>query len=155
MSAKPPPLPVHEPPQAPTIPASSRLRKPWVWLVGLLGVLLATAFLVLSLYTVQKLMKPNPALHAALQAAQQSPKAIAVLGQPIDYSKATTYSPQKGKTVVAEMVISIYGPKKAGMLSAEAEPRDGAWRITKLVLSVEGERAPIDLLTAAGEAAVP
>jgi hypothetical protein len=147
MSATPPPLPAHEPsqPQPPTVPASSRHRKPWVWLISLLGVLLITAFVLLMLHTVQKLMRPNPAFDAALLAAQQSPQAIAVLGKPIQYRKATTYRPQKGK-VVTKMEISIYGPKKSGFLSAEATPHKGAWRVTKLVLTVDGDGSPIDLL---------
>jgi Cytochrome oxidase complex assembly protein 1 len=147
MSATPPPLPGHEPsqPQPPTVPASSRHRKPWVWLISLLGVLLITAFVLLTLHTVQNLMQPNPALDATLLAVQQSPKAIAVLGKPIQYREATTYPPQKGK-VVTEVDISIYGPKKSGFLSAEATPHKGAWRVTKLTLTVDGHGPPIDLL---------
>lgn len=148
MSAMPPPLPVREQPQPQTAPpASLRHRKRWVWLVGLLAI----AFLLLSLHTARKLMRPNPAFDAALLAAQQSPQAIAVLGKPIQYSEATTHSPQNGKAVVAEMEISIYGPKKSGLLSVEAKPHKDAWRITKLVLTVEGDALPIDLLSTASD----
>lgn len=149
MPATPPPLPAQHPQQPlqpPTVPASSWHRKPWVWLASLLGVLLAVAFLLMSLHTVQNLMRPNPAFDAALLAVQQSPQAIAVLGKPIQYSEATTYSPEKGKAVVAKMEISIYGPEKSGYLSAEATPHKGAWRVTKLVLTLEGDGSPIDLL---------
>ncbi|MES2671547.1 MAG: hypothetical protein V4673_14175 [Pseudomonadota bacterium] len=45
-----------------------------------------------------------------------------------------------------EIDAEVSGPKHRGQFIAEVELRDGAWRPTRLALTLEGQSASIDLL---------
>jgi hypothetical protein len=48
-----------------------------------------------------------------------------------------------------EIDAGVSGPKHRGRLIAEVEQRDGAWRPTRLALTLEGQSASINLLAPA------
>jgi hypothetical protein len=100
-----------------------------------------------SLQTYQRMTRLNPALQGALQMMREAPRGIAILGQPIESHESMVRFAERGRSVFAEIKVSVSGPKDSGLLIAEAVKQDGVWRTTKLVLTVKDQSSPIDLLS--------
>lgn len=134
-----------------------RFRRHGFWAVplALVGLLLAAVF-VWSIYDVySRLSSPMPELDAVELATRTSPHAIAALGQPIRFDSSRVMLEEQAGARFREIDAEVSGPKNRGKLVAEAELRDGAWRPTRLALTLEGQPASIDLLAPADAAAEP
>lgn len=158
MSAPPPiPPPPIRNDAHPPISFGQRFRRHWYWAVpaSLVGLLVLAAY-VWSIYdTTRRLSRTPPALEAVLQATRASPQAIAALGQPIQSHDSYVSTEERGVTTFSEIEAGVSGPDHRGLLIAEAEKRDGVWHVTKLVLTMDGRPASIDLLAPADAAAEP
>jgi hypothetical protein len=77
---------------------------------------------------------------------QASPIATNVLGTPISTGFPTGTISYNGASGTAVLSFSASGPKAAGMVSLEAVKKDGAWRITRLTLKLDGRDGVIELV---------
>jgi type II secretory pathway component PulJ len=155
MTAPPPIPPPIKTVAHPPVSFGQRFRRHGFWAVPLAVVaLLLAAVVVRSIYdATRRLSRPLPALEAVLQTTRASPRAIAALGQPIQSHGSYVSNEERGATTFSEIEVSVSGPDNDGLLVAEAEKRDGVWRATKLVLTMDGQPASIDLLAPADPAA--
>lgn len=155
MTAPPPipPLPTRNDAHPP-VSFGRMLRRHGFWAVpaSLLGIALAAAF-AWSIYgTYSRLSSPMPELDAVKLATRTSPHAIATLGRPIRFDSSRVMLEEQADATFREIDAEVSGPMNRGQLIAEVEQRDGAWRPTRLALTLEGQSASIDLLAPADAA---
>ncbi len=78
-----------------------------------------------------------------------SPVATNVLGTPISTGFPTGKIALNGASGTAVLSFSASGPKASGVVFLEAVKKDGAWRITRLTLKLDGHDGVIDLVNGA------
>jgi hypothetical protein len=139
-----------------TQPEASERRRSWGKIVALgcgglavIGVLVVVGILVVVIGAVKR----SDVYRQAMQQAQESPAAVAALGEPIEAGWWVSGSVQtSGAAGTARLSIPVSGPQGEGKLMGEAVKTAGTWGFTQLRLAVEGSQ-PIDLLAADATAA--
>ncbi len=128
----------------------SWVQRHWKWLIpaGCLGLVVAVvAWGVFILAFVQAGMKRSGAYQDALAAAQSSPAARLVLGEPIEAGWWLTGSIDVNQSSGrADIAFPVSGPEGAGKLYAIGNKRAGRWTLELLELQVEGHDDRVDLL---------
>jgi hypothetical protein len=119
----------------------------WVVIGGSLLVVAAGAAVIGSIvFLVFGLLKSSDAYQIAVQAAQNDPRVIAQLGEPIRPGWWMSGSVEtSGSSGSADLQIPISGPQGSATVYAVAERRGGAWTFQVLACDVKetGERIPL------------
>ena len=139
-----------------TQPDAGGRRRSWGKIVALgcgalalIGVLVVVGILVM----VTGAVKRSDVYRQAMQQAQESPAAVAALGEPIEAGWWVSGSVQtSGSAGTASLSIPVSGPRGEGKLMGEAVKTADTWGFTQLRLAVEGSQT-IDLLAADATAA--
>jgi len=134
-------------------PRPSWWSRNWKWVVpviALAGILLA-AVPVAAIYFFAQFflhsMKSSGGYQEALAAARADPAVVQALGTPIkDGWFPSGNIESSGSTGESDLAIPVSGPNGSGTLYVRATKYMGDWRLTMLVLQVEGTGERIDLL---------
>lgn len=142
MDTKPPPLP--------STRSGGWWQRHWKWAVpalGVLGLSLFAAFVLLIVSAVFGMVKSSDAYKLALQRVQANPAATAALGTPIHEGWLVMGNIQvNGPSGAANLQIPVSGPAGEGDVFVEATKSAGAWNFKTLVLQLDDGGRRIDLL---------
>jgi hypothetical protein len=138
------------PPPLPPIRTGGWWQRHWKWALpalGVLGLSLFAAFVLLAVSALFGMMKSSDAYKLALQRVQASPAATAALGAPIHDGWLVMGNVQiNGPSGAASLQIPVSGPQGAGDVFVEATKSAGAWNFQTLVLQLDADGKRIDLL---------
>jgi hypothetical protein len=144
------------PPPLPSTRTDGWWQRHWKWAVPVLGVLglsLFAAFVLLAVSALFGMMKSSDAYKVALQRVQASPAATAALGTPIREGWLVMGNIQvNGPSGAANLQIPVSGPAGEGDVYVEATKSAGARNVQTLILQLDADGKRIDLLE---EAPVP
>lgn len=122
----------------------------WKWFLPLgclSGLTLVIGFLAAVLVFVFGLMKSSDAYKLAFAKAQQSPVAMATLGEPLKSGLFVSGNVHvNGSSGAADLAIPVSGPKGSGTLHLQATKSAGRWTFQQLFLDVTATGQRIDLL---------
>lgn len=125
-------------------------QRHWRWAIPLLCVFCLGIFagvLALFMSVLFGAMRSSDVYTTAMQRARDNPQVIAALGAPIEPAWYLTGSLETSDASGnADLLIPISGPKGEGQLSIAAEKSAGQWTYSTLIVAVDGQRVPIDLL---------
>lgn len=131
----------------------------WRWTVLLLCLLCLSVFAGIALLFISALfgvMRSSEVYTTAMQRMREHPQVAAALGTPIEpgwyLSGELNISGASGE---ANLRIPIAGPKGDAALSVEAEKSAGRWMYSTLMVKIDGQDAPIDLLSDPGDSNAP
>lgn len=130
----------------------------WKWVVAvlilaavlfvILGVLLVAGGVYLFFSFFEGAFKSSGGYQEALTVARADPAAVRALGTPIEDGWFPTGHVESGGTGgTSDLAIPVSGPRGSGTLYARAVSEMGQWRLTLLVLKVDGTGERIDLLS--------
>ncbi|MBX3712228.1 MAG: hypothetical protein KF800_09735 [Lysobacter sp.] len=147
----PPPLPAGAMPPAPPPGQPGWWQRHWKWavplLVGFFGLLFLAA-IGLFVYGLFSMMGSSDVAMEAKRRAQQDPRVIEALGQPVEPGWFIQGNQQtSGPNGRASLQIPLEGPKAEGDLYIEAVKRVGRWQYRTLTVVVDGRSTDIDLRT--------
>jgi hypothetical protein len=147
----PPPLPVGAMPPAPPPRKPGWWQRHWKWAVpvvaGFFGLLFLAA-IGLFAYGIFSMMGSSDVAMEAKRRAQQDPRVIEALGQPIEPGWYVHGSLESGGPgALASLQIPLEGPKAEADLYIEAVKRVGRWQYRTLTVVVDGKSTDIDLRT--------
>lgn len=141
------------PPPLPAAPRRGWWQRHWRWAVPLLGLFCAAAFagfIALLMFAVFESIRASDAYTTAMQRTSEHPQVTQALGTPVEpgwyLMGEVTVSGPSGE---ASLQIPISGPKGEADLYVEAEKSAGRWTYSTLLVEVDGQDAPIDLLAPA------
>lgn len=147
------------PPPLPAAPRRGWWQRHWRWAVPLLCVLGTAAFagfIALLMFAVFAGMRSSDAYTTAMQRAREHPQVTEALGTPIEpgwyLSGQMNVSGPSGE---ASLQIPISGPKGKADLYVEAEKASGRWTYSTLLVDVDGQDEPIDLIAPVDATAGP
>jgi hypothetical protein len=133
-------------------------RRNWGWCCGCgcsVPILVILALVVGTPWLARQLFDSNDALFTAMEIVNEDPRAIEALGEPIEarlWRDNTSFNFKGRGRLRAEFTVA--GPKGEGRLALEAHEAgaadDAPWRIDRLVLHVDDQDVPIDLLEQPG-----
>ena len=121
----------------------------WKWLVPIgCGILLIVAAFVLGILAlVSGMMRSSAPYKEALARAQSHPAVIQALGQPIKAGFIVTGSIRINfGSGYANLSIRISGPKGKARVHVNATKGGGTWSYNEIMVTVERQPTPIDLL---------
>lgn len=148
----PPPLPVGAMPPAPPAGKPGWWQRNWKWAVPVLVAFLGLLFLAaigLFVYGVFSMIGSSDVAMEAKRRAQQDPRVIEALGQPVEPGWFIQGNQQtNGPNGSASLQIPLDGPKAEADLYVEAVKRVGRWQYRTLTVVVDGRSTDIDLRTA-------
>lgn len=129
-------------------PSWARRHRRWLIPAGCLGlVVAAVAWGVFIVFFILAGMKTSGVYQGAVAAVTASPRALAVLGEPIEpgwwLMGSIDVSGPSGK---ADVALPVSGPEGSGKLYVIGSKRAGRWTLELLELEVEGRDGRIDLL---------
>ena len=134
-------------------PRPSWWSRNWKWVVPVIvlaGIVLAAVSLVAIYVFVTfflNTLKSSGGYQEALAAARQNPAAVQALGAPIDDGWFPSGNIESdGASGESDLAIPVSGPRAEGTLYVRATKSMGEWRLTMLVLQIEGTSERIDLL---------
>ena len=119
-----------------------RLWAIWGAIIWLGGIALFGGGLGAGLYA----FRSSEAYKLGVSTLQASPVATNLLGTPITTGFPSGKIAFNGASGTAVLSFSARGPKAAGVVSLEAVKKDGAWRITRLALKLDGRDGVIELV---------
>ncbi len=138
------------PPPLPAAPRRGWWQRHWRWAVPLLclfGTAVFAGVIALLMFAVFESMRASDAYTTAMQRAREHPQVTQALGTPVEpgwyLSGQMNVSGASGE---ASLQIPISGPKGEANLYVEAEKSAGQWTYSTLLVDVDGQDAPIDLL---------
>ncbi len=138
------------PPRLPAAPSRGWWQRHWRWAVPLLCLFSAAAFvgvIALLMFAVFEGIRSSDAYTTAMQRAREHPQVTQTLGTPIEPGWYLMGEVRvSGPSGEASLQIPISGPKGEADLYVEAEKAAGRWTHTTLLVDVDGQNAPIDLL---------
>ena len=117
------------------------------WVIVAVAVILGIVIFVGSIFVgVLGILKNSEAYQLAVTRLQSSPLAANALGAPI--SAGTPYGSIKteGTSGTADLNFSVTGSKAKGTAYVDAVAQDGAWKITRLTLRIDGSDKVIELI---------
>ena len=134
-------------------------QRHWRWAVPLLCLLCLSVFAGIALLFISALfgaMRSSEVYTTAMQRMREHPQVVEALGTPIEpgwyLSGELNISGASGE---AHLQIPIAGPKGEAALSVEAEKSAGRWVYSTLMVRIDGQDAPIDLLPDTGDSSAP
>jgi len=134
----------------PDAPRQGWWQRHWRWAIPLLCVFCLGFFagvLALFMSVLFGAMRSSDVYTTAMQRARDNPQVVAALGTPIEPAWYLTGSLEtSGASGNADLQIPVSGPKGEGELVIAAEKSAGQWTYSTLIVEVDGQRAPIDLL---------
>jgi hypothetical protein len=146
----PPPLPEGAAPAPPPARTPGWWQRHWRWAIPLLCVFCLGFFagvLALFMSVLFGAMRSSDVYTTAMQRARDNPQVVAALGTPIEPAWYLTGSLEtSGSSGNADLQIPISGPKGEGELTIAAKKSAGQWTYSTLIVEVDGQRTPIDLL---------
>jgi len=149
MSPHAPPLPTGTMPPPPTRPGG--WRRQWKRAVQVLVAFFGLLFLgviALFAYGVFSMLGSSDVAMQAKHRAQQDPRVIEALGQPVEPGWLIQGKLQHdGPSGTASLQIPLDGPKADGDLHIEAVKRVGRWQYRTLTVVVDSKSTDIDLRT--------
>lgn len=128
--------------QAPQQPRKGWWGRNWKWFVpaGCLGVVLLLAgFVAAIVFVVFSAIKSNEVYRNAVEQARANQTVVQEMGEPIEegwYVKGSVS--ESGGAGSASLEIPISGPRRAGMIYADAIRDAGEWKYTRLEVGIEG-----------------
>lgn len=123
----------------------SQNRK-WI-LASLAGVFALLLFVAGLVFWVLSMIRDSTVTRLAMAYAKQDTVIQQKLGTPIELGWLMSGSIQtSGSSGRARLALPLRGPKGSGVLYALADREGGEWRFSTLVMKVEGESEPVDLL---------
>lgn len=135
----------------PDAPRQGWWQRHWRWAIPLLCVFCLGFFagvLALFMSVLFGAMRSSDVYTTAMQRARDNPQVVAALGTPIEPAWYLTGNLEtSGTSGNADLQIPISGPKGEGELAFAAEKTAGRWTYSTLIVEVDGQRTPIDLLT--------
>lgn len=147
----PPPLPASAMPPAPPSGQPGWWQRNWKWAVPVLVAVLGLLFLAaigLFAYGLFSMMGSSDVAMEAKRRAQQDPRVIEALGQPIEPGWFIQGNQQtNGPNGSASLQIPLDGSKADADLYIEAVKRVGRWQYRTLTVVVDGRSTDIDLRT--------
>ncbi len=138
-------LPAAIPPAPITNPKLSTSR---ILILGLIGALAISAFVVSLLTYVEHEFKSSTVYRSSIATARASPDILALLGSPIDarWFVSGEISQSTGGGGEATLTIPLKGPRGRGRLWVQAQRQAGTWRFSTLQFLPDGHSPTIDLL---------
>ncbi|NOT88149.1 MAG: hypothetical protein HOP03_08195 [Lysobacter sp.] len=134
----------------PDAPREGWWQRHWRWAIPLLCVFCLGVFagvFALFMSVLFGAMRSSDVYTTAMQRARDNPQVVAALGAPFEPAWYLTghleTSDTSGK---ADLQIPISGPKGEGDLTIAAEKSAGQWTYSTLIVAIDGQTAPIDLL---------
>lgn len=125
-------------------------QRHWRWAIPLLCVFCLGFFagvLALFMSVLFGAIRSSEVYTTAMQRARDNPQVVAALGTPIEPAWYLTGNLEtSGTSGNADLQIPISGPKGEGELAIAAEKNAGQWTYSTLIVNVDGQRTPIDLL---------
>lgn len=147
----PPPLPAGAMPPAPPAGQPGWWQRHWKWAVPVLVAFLGLLFLAaigLFVYGLFSMIGSSDVAMEAKRRAQQDPRVIEALGQPVEPGWFIQGNQQtNGPNGSASLQIPLDGPKAEADLYVEAVKRVGRWQYRTLTVVVDGRSTDIDLRT--------
>lgn len=123
-----------------------RTQRNW----AIAGIIVAAGFVLLAssfFVGLPWLMKNNEAYRQSMAAVRASERVVAALGEPIDAAWWITGNVgSNGPTGAANFAIPVSGPKGSGTVISQSVKTAGVWSIDLLVVTVDGNPAPIILI---------
>jgi hypothetical protein len=115
----------------------------------LILILLIAGFATVVLTAITTSFHNSEVYKQATAKATENSQVRAALGEPIQFAWIVSGQLNvNGSTGSANLAIPISGPKSRGTIHAVAYKSGGVWRFTQLDVSVAGNTASIDLLSA-------
>lgn len=141
---------MNTPPPLPIAPRRGWWQRHWRWavpLVCLFSAAVVAALIGLLMFAVFGSMRSTDAYATAMQRAREHPQVIAALGTPIEPAwYLSGRMSESGASGQASLQIPVSGPKGEADIYVEAEKAAGRWTYSTLIVDIEGEDEPIDLL---------
>lgn len=136
---------------------SSWWSRNWGWCLGcgcFLPVLAIAGILTATVWMTKNWIGSNDAIQTAMERLRSDPRAIEALGEPIEpriWRNNTSFNLNIGNDdSTLETTLHIAGPKGEGRIEIEARQPSGSdtWRLERLLLHLDDQDEPIDLLAA-------
>ncbi len=128
--------------QSGTMGAPVRKKKSALKIAGIVGasiIVLIIVFVVIVLSSVRSTLRSSDIYNQAMNVLRENPKAIEVLGQPIEDGKAVNGSIEVGNSSgEADISIPVSGPIGKGDLQVIGTRTGGLWDLKSLILIAEG-----------------
>lgn len=143
---------------------SSWWSRNWGWCLGcgcFLPVLAIAGILTATVWMTKNWIGSNDAIQTAMERLRSDPRAIEALGEPIEpriWRNNTSFNLNIGNDdSTLETTLHIAGPKGEGRIEIEARQPSGSdtWRLERLLLHLDDQDEPIDLLAESGAADSP
>lgn len=137
-------------PPLPVVSSPGWWQRHWKWAVPLLCLVCTILFvgaIAGLMFVLFNVMRSSDVYTAAMQRARDNPQVIEVLGTPIEprwYLSGEMNT--SGASGEASLQIPLSGPKAEADLYVEAKKTAGRWHYSTLIVDVDGQQDPIDLL---------
>ena len=134
---------------------ASLLQNTWIkrhagWAIAISVVLLIATFIAAVFLLVETIFHNSEVFHLAVSTAEANPATIQALGAPTGTGLFVSGNIEVSNAAGnAELSIPISGSNGHGTIYVEARKSDGNWHMNVLQFFADGNRTPIDLLSAA------
>jgi len=131
-------------------PPTAQSRGKWSHMlaVGSVAILAIAVFVGTFLVVIEHQIKSSPVYHVSVAQAQESPKVVEALGQPVAAGWLVLGQLTESTNGVghAELTIPLVGPKGRSKLLVEASRQAGVWRLSTLRFVSAGYNPATDIL---------